>query len=104
MPPPTKPFIGIDLGGTNMQVGVVSSELKLLSQAKKKTKAEDGLEGVMNRIVEGFPTTKLSSLPQHLPNGRIIELSIRGDPAAVPAAMQQMKDEVHHLGFRFDVK
>lgn len=47
-------YIGIDLGGTNMQVGVVSSELKLLSQAKKKTKAEDGLEGVMNRIVEGI--------------------------------------------------
>lgn len=46
-------YIGIDLGGTNMQVGVVSSELKLLSQAKKKTKAEDGLDGVMSRIVEG---------------------------------------------------
>ena len=58
----------------------------------------------MNRIVTGFPTTKLSSLPQHLPNGRIIELSIRGDPAAVPVAMQQMKDEVHNLGFRFTVK
>ncbi len=47
-------YIGIDLGGTNMQVGVVSSDLKLLSQAKKKTKAEDGLDGVMNRIVEGI--------------------------------------------------
>lgn len=46
----------------------------------------------------------LSSLPQHLPNGRIIELSIRGDPAAVPVAMQQMKDEVHNLGFRFELK
>lgn len=31
-------YIGIDLGGTNMQVGVVSSDLKLLSQAKKKTR------------------------------------------------------------------
>lgn len=47
-------YIGIDLGGTNMQIGVVSSELKLLSQAKKKTKAEDGLDGVMSRIVEGI--------------------------------------------------
>ena len=46
-------YIGIDLGGTNMQVGVVSSDLKLLSQAKKKTKAEDGIDGVMSRIVEG---------------------------------------------------
>jgi len=42
----------------------------------------------MNRIVSGFPTTKLSSLPQHLPGGRIIELSIRGDPEAVRALAQ----------------
>jgi len=65
---------------------------------------ESHLIDAMNRIVSGFPTTKLSSLPQHVPNGRIIELSIRGDPAAVPVAMQQMKDEVHNLGFRFTVK
>lgn len=65
---------------------------------------ESHLIDAMNRIVSGFPTTKLSSLPQHLPNGRIIELSIRGDPAAVPVAMQQMKDEVHNLGFQFELK
>ncbi len=51
--PPTKPFIGIDLGGTNMQLGVVSPDGKLLSQTKRKTKAEDGAEGVLNRIAEG---------------------------------------------------
>ena len=65
---------------------------------------ESNLIDVMNRIVEGFPTTKLSSLPQHLAGGRIIELSIRGDPAAVPIAMAQMKTNIHKLGFRFDVK
>ena len=65
---------------------------------------ESHLIDAMNRIVAGFPTTKLSSLPQHLPEGRIIELSIRGDPQAVPIAMQQMKTDVHNLGFRFDVK
>lgn len=66
---------------------------------------ESHLIDAMNRIVSGFPTTKLSSLPQHLPGvagGRIIELSIRGDPLAVPEAMRQMKAEVHRLGFRFD--
>ncbi|MBY0114353.1 MAG: ROK family protein [Phycisphaerales bacterium] len=47
-------YVGIDLGGTNMQIGVVSSDLKLLSQAKRKTKAEDGVDGVMSRIVEGI--------------------------------------------------
>ena len=65
---------------------------------------ESNLIDAMNRIVSGFPTTKLSSLPQHLPSGRIIELSIRGDPAAVPLAMQQMKKEVQNLGYRFDAK
>ncbi len=65
---------------------------------------EGNLIDAMNRIVKGFPTTKLSSLPQHLPGGRIIELSIRGDPVAVPIAMRQMQNEVHNLGYRFDVK
>ena len=65
---------------------------------------EGNLIDAMNRIVTGFPTTKLSSLPQHLPGGRIIELSIRGDPVAVPIAMRQMQNEVHNLGYRFDVK
>ena len=65
---------------------------------------ESNLIDAMNRIVAGFPDTKLSSLPQHLPSGRIIELSIRGDPAAVPAAMRQMKNEVSSLGYKFDLK
>ena len=65
---------------------------------------ESQLIDAMERIVSRFPTTKLSSLPQHLPHGRIIELSIRGDPAAVPIAMAQLVTEIHSLGFRFDVK
>ena len=65
---------------------------------------ESSLIDAMEAVVSGFPTTKLSSLPRHLPRGRIIEISIRGDPAAVPDAMRQMKTEVHNLGFRFDVK
>ena len=65
---------------------------------------ESNLIDAMDRIVDGFPNIKLSSLPQNLAAGRIIELSIRGDPAQVPIAMQQMKNEVHNLGFRFDVK
>jgi molybdopterin-biosynthesis enzyme MoeA-like protein len=65
---------------------------------------ESNLIDAMNRIVTGYPNTKLSSLPQNLPTGRIIELSIRGDPATVPIAMRQMQTEVHNLGYRFDVK
>jgi len=65
---------------------------------------ESNLIDAMDRIVAGFPNIKLSSLPQHLGGGRIIEFSIRGDPEQVPIAMQQMKNEVSNLGFRFDVK
>ena len=65
---------------------------------------ESKLIDAMNRIVADFPGTKLSSLPQHLPSGSIIELSIRGDPVAVPIAMRQMQQEVHNLGYKFDVK
>jgi len=65
---------------------------------------ESNLIDAMDRIVAGFPNIKLSSLPQHLGGGRIIEFSIRGDPDQVPIAMQQMKNEVSNLGFRFDVK
>ena len=65
---------------------------------------ESKLIDAMNRIVTDFPDTKLSSLPQHLPSGSIIELSIRGDPVAVPIAMRQMQQEVHNLGYKFDVK
>jgi glucokinase len=51
--PPAKPLVGIDLGGTNMQIGIVSPEGKMLGQAKKKTRADEGVEGVLNRIAEG---------------------------------------------------
>ncbi len=56
MPPakaPTQPFVGIDLGGTNVQLGVVSPDLRLIGSAKRKTKAEEGLEGVLGRIISG---------------------------------------------------
>ncbi|MBS0195499.1 MAG: ROK family protein [Planctomycetes bacterium] len=52
--PPTKPFIGIDLGGTNMQVGVVSTELKLLAHSKRKTKADEGTDAIIGRIIGGI--------------------------------------------------
>lgn len=48
-----KPAVGIDLGGTNMQIGVVGSDMKMLGQAKKKTKAADGAAAVLDRLVEG---------------------------------------------------
>jgi glucokinase len=49
----SKPTVGIDLGGTNMQIGIVTPDLKLIGQSKKKTKAADGAAAVIDRIVEG---------------------------------------------------
>jgi glucokinase len=47
-------FIGIDLGGTNMQIGVVGPDHKLRGRSRKKTKAEEGSKGVIDRIVAGI--------------------------------------------------
>lgn len=46
----SKPIVGIDLGGTNMQVGVVRADNQLVGDARKKTKAGEGLDAVMERI------------------------------------------------------
>jgi glucokinase len=52
--PSAKPYVGIDLGGTNMQVGVVSADLKMLSRAKRKTKPDEGRDAVIDRIVDAI--------------------------------------------------
>jgi glucokinase len=52
--PTTRPIVGIDLGGTNMQIGVVSADAKVLGKSKKKTKADEGRDAVLDRIVEGI--------------------------------------------------
>lgn len=43
-------FIGIDLGGTNIQAGVVNGRNKLLASAKVKTKGQEGTAAVLRRI------------------------------------------------------
>ena len=56
------PIVGGDLGGTNMQIGVVAPSTLaglddtpvLLAQEKKKTKAEIGPEGVVDRLVRAI--------------------------------------------------
>ncbi len=52
--PSAKPYVGIDLGGTNMQVGVVSADLKMLSRAKRKTKPDEGRDVKVVKIVFSF--------------------------------------------------
>lgn len=42
--------IGIDLGGTNIQAGVVNQDGIVLGRAKNRTEAEKGFEKVMDRV------------------------------------------------------
>ncbi len=57
MPPP-KPVIGIDLGGTNMQIGVVANlntdNPQVVGEARRKTKPEDGRDVVIERMIDGI--------------------------------------------------
>ncbi|HYE03253.1 MAG TPA: ROK family protein [Phycisphaerales bacterium] len=58
MPKPKQLVAGIDLGGTNIQAGVVqlsgSGEATVLGRGKRKTHADEGLEGVLGRVLEGL--------------------------------------------------
>ncbi len=44
---------GVDLGGTNIQVGVMDPGGAVLGRAKLKTDADAGYEGVVERIIRG---------------------------------------------------
>lgn len=46
-------YLGIDLGGTNVQIGVVNAKGEVLSRAKRKTLADEGRDAVLDRIVKG---------------------------------------------------
>lgn len=49
----TSKYLGIDLGGTNVQIGVVTADGEVLSRAKRKTISEEGRDAVLGRIVSG---------------------------------------------------
>ncbi len=51
---PTTPYIGVDLGGTNMQIGVVTPTGVVISRAKRKTEASEGQEAVLSRMISGI--------------------------------------------------
>jgi glucokinase len=45
--------VGVDLGGTNMQIGVVGADGRMVGRCKRKTKANEGRDAVVRRLVEG---------------------------------------------------
>jgi glucokinase len=46
-------FVGIDLGGTNMQIGVVDANNNLRGASRKKTRAEEGSAAIIDRLARG---------------------------------------------------
>ncbi|MEX2219959.1 MAG: ROK family protein [Phycisphaerales bacterium] len=55
MPTQKKPIAGVDLGGTNIQIGIAApGDFRLLGRAKRKTKPEDGQAAVIQRILDGI--------------------------------------------------
>lgn len=63
---------------------------------------ESDLLEIMNAVVRDFADLKLSSLPQwHGDGARVIELSMRGDAARVPAAMAYIRAQITKLGYPF---
>ena len=57
--------VGIDLGGTKILAGVVDAKGKIIGQAKRATKPEDGVEAVVERMAktvrEAVSNAELSS-------------------------------------------
>ncbi len=46
------PVVGVDLGGTKVLAGVVSSDHRILSRAKRPTPAQEGGEAILRAIAE----------------------------------------------------
>ncbi|MFT5422884.1 MAG: glucokinase [Phycisphaerales bacterium] len=46
--------VGVDLGGTNIQFGVIEPDGRVVARAKLKTGAEDGVEKIVGRIAQGI--------------------------------------------------
>jgi glucokinase len=47
---------GVDLGGTNIQVGIIDHDGQVLGRSKLKTDPESGFEGVVERVIKGIRT------------------------------------------------
>jgi glucokinase len=52
--PKDRLYVGVDLGGTNMQIGVVDAGNTIVGECRRKTQADAGLEKVLDRIVGGI--------------------------------------------------
>jgi glucokinase len=51
---PQRLVAGVDLGGTNIQFGIVDANGSILGRSKGKTNPDQGLEAILDRIVSGI--------------------------------------------------
>jgi len=67
---------------------------------------ESALLDLMNRITREYPKAPLFSLPSFGGEGvrRHIELGVRGEPASVAMAMEEVRAEVTRLGYEWQEK
>ncbi|MBA2690308.1 MAG: competence/damage-inducible protein A [Burkholderiales bacterium] len=63
---------------------------------------ESDIIDAMNAVLARFDGVKVSSLPRFTSTGREVELSVRGDPEQVPAAMAIIKNAVDLLGYCYE--
>ncbi|MCE2881869.1 MAG: ROK family protein [Planctomycetaceae bacterium] len=71
--------VGVDLGGTNMQIGVVNAEGRVVGRCKRKTKAHEGRDTVIDRVVEGIARALEDA---RTPRERLVGVGV-GAPSAV---------------------
>lgn len=91
----TGAIVGIDLGGTNMQIGVVNADGEIIAQIKKKTRAEQGADAVFERLVKG--------VQQVCQEGNVPVESLAGVGLAAAAAVDHRAGvilEAPNLGWR----
>ena len=69
---------GVDLGGTNIQVGILSADGRVLGRCKRKTKASEGRDEVVRRVLESIQRALDEA---RIPRDRLFAVGV-GAPAA----------------------
>lgn len=88
-------FLGIDLGGTNIQAGVVDSVGGVVARSKRRTKPEVGVGGVVERIEK---CARKACAKAEVPLEQIAGIGI-GSPGGVDPEAGMVQD-AENLGWR----
>lgn len=86
MPTKAKYVIGVDLGGTNVQAGVVDAKHKIIGRAKNKTNADGGSDAVVARIVK--------TIEQAIEDAKVKKDQIAGVGIGAPGTIDAKKGVV----------